>query len=224
MPSLTEIPFTLDLDRLREKAHVDEDDAADFAVLVDTARHLGRPKALYRECAISAKGEETVVIDGVTFTSRTLRRNLEPAERVFAYVATCGHEMNDVVVPPGDCLAEFWWDTIKTELLWAASNHLHAHLRQRYRLGKTATMAPGSGDVSVWPIEQQHELFALLGDVTAQIGVVLTDSCLMHPNKTISGFHFPTEHDFRSCQVCQRAVCPNRGAAFDAALWAEVQG
>jgi len=49
--------------------------------------------------------------------------------------------------------------------------------------------------------------------------VELTDSFLMKPNKTVSGIVFPTEEDFRSCQVCRRADCPSRSAAFDAHLW-----
>jgi len=84
-------------------------------------------------------------------------------------------------------------------------------------------MHPGSGDVDLWPIQQQKELFALLGDIPGQIGVELTDTCLMIPNKTVSGIQFPTEQDFRSCQVCRRSVCPNRAAAFDPALWSSVQ-
>ena len=71
-------------------------------------------------------------------------------------------------------------------------------------------------------IEEGFKL-ALLGDVEASIGVRLTDSCLMVPNKTVSGVRFPTEHDFRACQVCHREDCPSRSAPFDADLWAAIQ-
>ena len=66
---------------------------------------------------------------------------------------------------------------------------------------------------------KQVELFSLLGDAPADIGVTLTDSYLMVPNKTISGIRFPTSVDFRSCQVCHREDCPSRSAPFDQALW-----
>ncbi len=148
-----------------------------------------------------------------------LRRKLDAVERVFPYVATCGHEMDEVALPPGDVLAQFWWDTIKAEVLAAARAHLLTHVMTRFRLGQTARMSPGSGDVDVWPIEQQRELFALLGGVTSAIGVRLTDSCLMIPNKSVSGLLFATEHDFFTCQVCHRGPCPNRKAPFDSAVW-----
>ncbi len=84
-------------------------------------------------------------------------------------------------------------------------------------------MHPGSGDADVWPIEQQGELFALLGDIPGRLGVELTETYLMIPNKTVSGIYFPTEADFRSCQVCRRTACPNRAAAFDQVLWDSIQ-
>jgi len=45
----------------------------------------------------------------------------------------------------------------------------------------------------------------------------------MVPNKTVSGVRFPTEHDFRACQVCHRDDCPSRSAPFDAELWEAIQ-
>ena len=84
-------------------------------------------------------------------------------------------------------------------------------------------MSPGSGDISIWPIEQQQLLFTLLEDGPQQIGVKLTESCLMLPNKTVSGFYFPTEKAIRTCQVCKRENCPSRQAVFDLEAWEAVQ-
>ena len=221
MEALTEIAPALDTAALLARVHVapDSEDAAAFTALVDQARAVARPKALYAEAFVAGRGEDTIRIDGITFTSRMLRRKLDAVARVFPYVATCGHELDGVALPPGDVLVQFWWDAIKAEVLAAARAHLLAHLADRFRLGQTARMSPGSGDAEVWPIEQQRLLFALLGGVTPFIGVILTESCLMIPNKTVSGLLFPTAHEFRTCQVCHRDPCPNRTAPFDAAVW-----
>ncbi len=40
----------------------------------------------------------------------------------------------------------------------------------------------------------------------------------MLPTKSVSGILFPTEHDFASCQLCQRGDCPNRRARYDPEL------
>ncbi|HPC93682.1 MAG TPA: vitamin B12 dependent-methionine synthase activation domain-containing protein [Sedimentisphaerales bacterium] len=221
MKKLIDIPFELDVVSIARTVHVEPDspDGRTLRELIAKARQIARPKALYREAFIDGKGADTVTVEGVTFTSRMLRANLDRIERVFPFVATCGHEMDTVTLPAGDFLAEFWWDAIKAVLLRGAIRHLNEHLKQRFALGKMSSMSPGSGDVDVWPIEQQRELFALLGDVKGQIGVELTESFLMKPNKTVSGIHFATEVDFRSCQVCRRQGCPGRSAAFNPALW-----
>ena len=75
----------------------------------------------------------------------------------------------------------------------------------------------------MWPIEQQRELFALLGDVEGLIGVRLTASFLMVPTKSVSGLRFASAAEFYSCQLCRREKCPGRRAPFDRALWQRVQ-
>ena len=221
MAALTNIPFELDVEAIIKRAHLEPgtDEAGEFEQLLSKARALAKPKALYKECFIEAKGQETVTIEGVTFTSRALRINLEEAERLFPFIATCGHELDQLPLPAGDLLGRFWLDTIKSALLGFAREHLNRHLSGKFALGKTSTMSPGSGDAAVWPIQQQRELFAVLGNVKEQIGVELTDSFLMTPNKTVSGVRFPTEVDFRSCQLCHREACPSRAAPFDGKLW-----
>ena len=222
---LTDIPFELSsetlVDRVRVKAGTA--DATELGALVERARGIGRPKAMVRECFIEGRGDDTVTLDRITFTSRTLRHALDRVERVFPFIATCGHEMDLVALPADDLLSGFWWDTIKAVMLGFAIDHLERHLAGTFGLGRTATMSPGEGDVRLWPIEQQRDLFAVLGDVKMQIGVVLTDSMLMIPNKTRSGILFPSEVEFHTCQLCPRQDCPARRTSFDRELWEGIQ-
>lgn len=222
MQILDGIPFQLDYSDLLRRVHLEEgtDEARQIQELADAVVPLATPKALYGECYIEDKGKDSVAVTGprgsVTLTSPILRANLETAERLFPYIATCGAEMDRADLCGGDMLMEYWLDSIKSLALGAALSHLGERLERRFALGKTSTMSPGSADAAVWPIEQQRQLFGLFGDVEALIGVRLTDSCLMVPNKTVSGVRFPTELDFRSCQICHREDCPSRSAAFDA--------
>jgi hypothetical protein len=224
METLTEIPFSLDSVALMKQAHVEpgSDYAKELQALMDVAVKVGKPKAAYAVAFVDGRDDDAVAVGGISFRSRTLARNLQSTERVFPLVATCGHELDEARPTNGDMLKKFWWDLIKSDLLAAAHQHLNDHLHRKFRLGKTAIMRPGSGDASVWPIEQQRELFALLGDVQQAIGVRLSESFLMIPNKTTSGILFPTEVDFRSCEICHRENCPSRQAPFNQQLWEEV--
>lgn len=223
---LDNIPFTPDIPALLQRLQLDaeSDLAEEVAELARRTAGVGRPRALFREAFIEGRGEETVAIDGVTFTSRVLASNLAEVQRVFPYVATCGPEFDEAFADCDDEFLRYALDCVKEQALWAAMEALRVTLEERYGLLKKSAMNPGSGDVDVWPIEEQGPLFRLLGDVTGQTGVVLSETFLMHPNKSVSGIFFPTEVDFVTCALCHRTDCPNRRAPFDEHLWQEKHG
>jgi hypothetical protein len=225
MEIIKDIPFVLDELLLMQKVHIRPAsyDVHEFKGLVDLVRETGKPKAVYSEAYLEINEDSEVFLNGIRFSSSMLRTNLSTVEKVFPFIVTCGCEMDQYTWDDDNLLKQYWWDTIKASLLMSAYQYLHQYLEGRYLLRKTSTMSPGSGDIEVWPLEQQRELFQLLGDVQGQIGVILTESCLMIPNKTISGILFPTEKDFRTCQVCHRENCPSRSAPFDQELWASIQ-
>jgi hypothetical protein len=223
--AIIDIPFELYVEEFFERLRVKPGSkyAKDLGSMIDHVKKVAKPKAIYRESYIEAKGEETVTIDGITFTSRVLRRNLDKVERVFPYVATCGKEVDGIEISQGDFLKSFWLDTIKSHLLEISIHTLSELLDRKYRLGNTSSMSPGAGDAIVWPIEQQMELFSLFDDIERLIGVRLTDSFLMLPTKSLSGIRFQTEIDFRSCQLCYRKNCVSRMAPFDKELWDSIK-
>lgn len=214
------VPFHVDVQQLYRRLRIVEgtDDAKDVESLVQQAEALAKPKAYYRPAYVEERDDESVVIDGVRFTSRVLRVNLEAAHRVFPYVATCGVELEKWSLQLDDLLHRYWASIINEMAMRAAFQALETHIVEVYQLGKAARMNPGS--LADWPISQQKPLFDLLGDVTQMTGVSLTESYLMLPIKSVSGLWFPTETSFESCQLCPREGCPGRRAAFDAALLA----
>jgi hypothetical protein len=224
MEILTQIPFDLDVELMFTKYRIEpgSEYAVQFKALLEEARRIANPKAVYKESFIYSKGEKTVTVEGVTFTSSALRANIDQVEKVFPYVVTCGRELDQIIVRSNDLFKRFLLDEIKGAILESCHAYLNDYLDGRYGLTKTASMHPGSGDVDVWPIEQQSELFTLLGDVYSAIDVELTESYLMIPTKSVSGVRFPTQKDFESCMLCHRENCPERSAPFDQAMWDSV--
>ena len=214
---LDTIPFTIDAPALFARLGVERDSEcrADLERVLALARAAGRPKALYLPAYVTERGDDTVVLGGARFTSHVLRRNPESVERVFLYIATCGPEFDRVAVPADDMLGRFGLDLIKEQALAASLQFLQEHIERTYAPGNVSSMNPGSGPADLWPLPQQRELFAALGDVAGQIGVALTDTFLMIPNKTVSGLFFPTEIRFVSCQLCERPDCQRRRVPYD---------
>jgi hypothetical protein len=215
--SLDAIPFDPDPAGLMEQLRLapGTPEAAEFRALLGLLRPAARPRALYAAAYIDGRDEGSVTIGGVAYRSRVLAGNLEGLHRVFPYIATCGPELDEAADPGGDCLVQFWIDAVKTEALLAARAFLVDHLTRTFATGSLSSMNPGSGEVDLWPIEEQRLLFGYFGDTEALSGVRLTPSCLMVPNKTVSGIFFPREVTFTSCSLCRRENCVGRLAAFD---------
>jgi hypothetical protein len=213
------IPFQPDRAALLKRLRIKEGShyVGDVQRLADEAQTIARPKALYKVAFIDARDDDAVVIDGVKLTSRVLCVNLEPVHRVFPYVATCGVELDVWAHAQDDMLYQYWADVIKEMALREAVQTLNEHMTEQYGLGKMAAMAPGS--LADWPLPQQRPLFTILGDVKGAIGVELSDSFLMTPNKTVSGLRFATADDFASCQLCPRENCPGRRAPYDDTIY-----
>jgi hypothetical protein len=216
---LDDIPFELDPEALARQARVDRGShhLGELQSLADQARAIARPNAMYRVGFVEDRGQDYVVIDGVTFTSRILCVNLAQAHRVFLYVTTCGVEIAAWADSLDDLLHRYWAEAIQVMALRCASQAMYRHMDECYQPGKTSHMSPGS--LGEWPLSQQRPLFASLGNVQDGIGVRLTDSLLMVPAKSVSGIRFPTEESFESCQLCPRENCPGRRAAYDGTLY-----
>ncbi len=216
---LDPLPFDIDVPALFQKLHVraGSANAAEVRALVAEAAAIARPKAVYRVAFIEARGDDYVVADGMRFTSRILRVNVEGLHRFFPFVGTSGRELEAWAESKQGLLERFYADAVNEAVLHAAMTTFHAHLIARFQLGQVAVMNPGS--LADWPLREQRTLFALLGDVEAAIGVGLTDSLLMVPTKSVSGLLFVAEETFASCQLCPREACPNRRAPYDASLF-----
>jgi hypothetical protein len=215
---LDSIPFHVNFDELIRRTHVQpgSEDEPDLRRLAEEAERIARPKALYLPAYIDLRGEDFVEIGGTAFHSRVLAVNLKNSHRTFPYIATCGIELHRWAESIPDMIQRYWADMLMLMALAAARQALVDHLDERFRLGKTATMSPGS--LEDWPISQQRVLFGLL-DRHGEIEVSLTPSMLMVPFKSVSGIRFPTESNFESCQLCPREDCPGRRAEYDDQLY-----
>ena len=212
-----DIPFDLDEKKLLQELRMEASHPL-FPELLSVANQVAKiikPKAIYRVCYIEDRDEGSVTFGGQKFESKILSQNVKEVERVFAYIATCGIEVDQIFENDGDMLKQFWIDSIKEMALEQALDFLFAEIKGKYGLNQLPSMSPGSGTREVWPIEQQKLLFSLFGDAEKSIDVALTESFLMVPNKTISGICFAQGIEYITCQLCPRENCPGRRAPYN---------
>ena len=77
--------------------------------------------------------------------------------------------------------------------------------------------------VSLWPGPRQCSAWfrCIRRGGADEIGLELTDSCLMLPYKSVSGIAYETEATFENCMLCTRENCPTRRAPYDASMGAK---
>jgi len=227
MEVLNSIPVNLELETVLKKLRMrNKGESVERSVqeVIDMARPVARPKAVYEVSYVENKNEDSLDIGGIRFTGRVLGINLDKVERVFPYVVTCGRELEEIEFPSSEFIKSYYLDQIKEVVLSLARTYLKDYLKQKYALGRISSMGPGAGSLNDWPLTQQKELFSIFGNVEDLIGVRLTDKCLMFPIKSTSGIYFPTEVTFVSCQLCPREKCIGRKAAYSPEMVEEYRG
>ncbi len=221
MNILTNIPFKLQYNSLIKQLHIKEESGYcnNLQKIIQQANKLASPKALYKKTKIKINSKNETIIENICFPGKILSKCLRETKFVFPFIATCGNEIDSLKTEETDFLESYIIDIIKENLLQFSLDFLDLHISKKYGIKKTASINPGTEDMISWPVEQQKELFSLFPEVEKTIGVKLTESYMMLPNKSISGLKFPTEIDFHNCSICKRKKCPTRTKSFDQQLY-----
>jgi len=208
------IPFALKLETVLKQLGLDGggDTEDEIREIKDELDKIARPKAMYCVADIEDKKGDGIAVGGYYFGSRVLADNTGKVARVFPYVATCGAEASRYVASL-EPLTQYFAGFLKIQLLNSATAALFNQIHTKYDIKKSAKMNPGS--IRDWPLTEQRSLFALLGDPAGAVGVTLSESCLMWPAKSVSGFLFETDSDYENCMLCTMEDCPNRRIEYD---------
>ena len=203
MPILAEWEISLSVDdvlqaegadpqaiRLRRPALVSATEAA-----IQRGLPLLEPRVLYEKFAVKRLVHDRLELqlDHQTgrkayLTGELVARHLARAQEVVVMVATIGRQLDEMVfeslfkVDPVVAVALDGVGSAAVEkLAILACNHFELQ-------GKTdglSTTIPLNPGMLGWPVDQgQPEIFSLLE--SEQIGVALTESCMMSPNKSLS--------------------------------------
>lgn len=199
---------------------VEEEDALLIKNMCNEASAIAKPKSIYKELWVEDITHNSVTIGNVTFKSPLLSNNLKNINRVFFYVSTCGKEVLEWAKKIEDPIERCWADYIMENILLIGHQKLRKTIIKKYGTDKITSMNPGS--LRGWSIDNQEGLFKLFDDVEGGIGVELKESCLMIPEKSLSGVFFPTETDYVNCKLCNREICKNRRSEYDKELEIEL--
>lgn len=220
MRILTDIDISLDLEEVLEGQGIPPSRArpgviAEARDVLEEARGLIEPAALYTVVPVRDFHHQTIVLDdGAAFEGPLAARALAGAEKIALAVCTIGpaleERMNQLFAE--DPVRAMALDGAGTAALRGVSRAVVAEVRgiaEEHGWGSGMRAQPGQEGWSIW---QQRVIFERLP--ADEIGVGLTDSCLMIPRKSVSfvvGMGPDMRPDAVACDFCsKRHRCPWR--------------
>ncbi|MFC1870438.1 vitamin B12 dependent-methionine synthase activation domain-containing protein [Chloroflexota bacterium] len=163
---------------------------------------------------VSVKGSIVTIEDSIQFKSKVIARLLEPCEKVAVFALTIGNHLEEMV----SYLAENGFmlqATVLDAVGSGAAEQMAVSMEDRIRklaslegLSASRRFSPGYCD---WAVSQQKMVFQALGGDSA--GIVLTESSLMIPQKSVSGIIGLAKgniEDYNPCHTCKKRECPGR--------------
>lgn len=191
----------------------DDDSFETVSAMREAAVAIAKPVAL---CAPftpeSTKG--MIRINGVLLEEPFIHTMLSGCGTVVPYAATCGRAIDTWARSFTDMFEQFIADTIKQRCLRAVMDALFDAAREQYFNAEQPLSTLNPGSLTEWPLAGQRPLFAILGGITDDTGIVLSDSLLMSPNKSVSGIMFQADEAFHNCQLCPRTDCSGRRVPY----------
>lgn len=165
---------------------------------------------MYRVVPAEKLSGRQILLDGHEFAPEGIICSyLDGMQSACVFVATAGVEFDGKVRElnkEGDIVADFIADSIGTVIAELAVSRLEDEFLPLER--HSMSYSPGYCN---WDIKEQHLFFPLFPPKPC--GISLTDSSLMQPEKSVSGFFAMGENLVRQpyhCQICKNTKCYKR--------------
>jgi hypothetical protein len=210
---LNNLKFNIVYDELVTNLNINDNiEAQVLKELIEEARKIAKPKALFKKCVINRKGTDYVVIDNKKFFSKVVSVNLHKEIIVFPYIVTCGNELQEWCNSQKHSLASKIARSIGQSILVQMLNELPKYLENEFKISPLARVNPGS--TIDWDLSDLEKIFSILDNPLKLINVSINDSFFMSPTMTNSGIYFRNETGYKNCIMCTMD-CPLRETSYD---------
>jgi hypothetical protein len=175
---------------------------------------LAEPKAtfiLFNSISFNLEKQKILIADETFNTGKIVLNSLKKSNSIAIFTATCGDKIetwSKELMKKNFPLEALIVDLIGSEFVEAIVEYLHQFLEIKAKESGNKVSNRFSPGYCNWPVSDQKNLFTLLQGNNC--GIILTESSLMTPIKSVSGFIGigPTlkKADY-SCQVCSDLNC-----------------
>ncbi|MFA5084952.1 MAG: vitamin B12 dependent-methionine synthase activation domain-containing protein [Candidatus Omnitrophota bacterium] len=207
----------------REK--IDANDYSDRGVAISRsldeclvkAKTLSKPDYMHAVKKITAVGTDFIELEGgIRFSSGKISEYIKGASHMVIILTTIGEKIENaasVLTKGKEPLEGYLLDRIGSFAVESLTDAVEKKIRKDYSMLKRSVSRRYSPGYCDWPIEEQRILAKILD--FSKIGVSLTESCMMHPKKSISAVVAIADKgvftEFGStCEICKKEDCSYR--------------
>lgn len=165
--------------------------------------------------AIIPDSAEDIEIEGTRFkTGKIIRNMLRNATEYAFFVVTAGpgpEELSRSLIRDNQYLEGFIVDLIASGIVEAVANQVQAHVKSMAEASGMRITNRYSPGYCSWNVSEQQKLFRLLP--SGCCGIVLSNSSLMTPIKSLSGIigiGETVEYNEYTCEICSMRDCAFR--------------
>ncbi len=164
------------------------------------------PRGIYSFFSCYVK-EDKIFLEDTIFNSPFLTDKFENITEAGLFIVTIGNELGkrtEEAFNNSQPLKGWVYDAIGSEYVESTAKALHKHLEKEkgYCMSR---FSPGYND---WQLEEQKKLFSLIPG--ENIGVNLTEECIMLPEKSVSAIIGHSKKKEKGCKDCNQKDCPYR--------------
>lgn len=207
-------PLKLDREAIAKRLRVAEGSRKreELWEMIDTIEKLAKPAVHYRRVEPDFSPDSGVRFGEKHVSSNSVRNVLQDkalahddgSKSVFAFAATCGQEATDWGAEREYGLPVFWAQTILEEGMLQILRELENEMSKVHQ-SKISLVEPGVPED--WPLNEQTDVFEILGGDSEKFGIRLNEQSLMLPFKYLAGFAYFSKNLLPQCGFCHFTDC-----------------
>jgi hypothetical protein len=154
---------------------------------------------------------KTIKVQSLEFNvGNIIFKELKPAEKLIVFTCTAGKQLCDHIREEykTDVLKGFLIESLANVVVETAMDKIQDLMRASYKTQNLLVSNRFSPGYCTWDVSEQHKLFKLLPEDFC--GISLSDSALMQPIKSISGFIGVGKnitYNHYKCKFCKQKQC-----------------
>ncbi len=211
----TSINIDIDTEKLLYRLKINKGSPAESKIisLLNKAKSIANPIAIYRETTANRISEDIIEIDHFKFKSKLLATLLSNTSQVYPHIVSCGITLEKWSEEIEDMFLRYCAEEIKSLYLQETITFLNTRIQKKANINSIlSSVNPGS--LHDWPIDDQLKIYNMLFN-KPDADIIISENAVLTPSKSVSGILFHSKEYFTNCMLCIQENCEERRYCYN---------